>query len=433
MKSTLLDNGVLVLSESVPGVRSVALGVWVRHGAAHDPASMLGASHLLEHMVFKGTRHRSARELVLALEGIGGSLDAYTSREHTGYQARVLDEFTELGIDVVSDLVRSPSLRQSDLDLERHVVLEEISQVDETPDDLVFELHGDFLWRGHPYGRPILGTRDTVSGIDAIELSRLHDSFYCGQNLVAAAAGSVEHDRWVEWVERRLGGLPTRTVPSRLDPARPRLGAGTHVPHDGVQSHIVLGTTIPGHSDPRRHALMILSAAFGGGMSSRLFQRLREDLALGYAVYSYQSFHRGAGVSGMYLGTRPGWERKALQAIREEYAKVAREGLPDEELERTKHQVRGQFLISLESTSARLYRLAGHALYDEPYREVDEVLARIDGVSADDVRAAAAEFYAPERQTALVLGPESDSDGRVLDVLGDAWPELATNAGHTGH
>ncbi|MCA9737607.1 MAG: pitrilysin family protein [Gemmatimonadota bacterium] len=422
MQETRLANGVRVLSETIPTVRSVALGVWVRHGSVHDPAEHQGVSHLLEHMVFKGTRHRTAREIVAALEGLGGSIDAYTSREHTGYQARVLDEHLHDALDVLADLVLAPLLRDEDLELERDVVLEEISTVDETPDDLVFELHGDLLWNGHPYGRSILGTRDTVSAIDGASLRAMHGRQYCGENLVVAAAGHVEHESFVREVERRFGGLPAQARVTDVAPARPAAGRMAHVRHDGVQTHIVLGSPTPGHSDRRRHALVLLSAAFGGGMSSRLFQRLREELALGYAVYSYQSFNRGAGVTGMYLGTRPGWEARALGAIRAEYADLAERGLEPTEFEQIKQQVKGQLLLSLESTSSRLYRLAGHALYDEPFRTVDDVLADIDAVDADTLSGVAAEFFAPARQTALLLGPEPPGSTAAME---EAWPELA--------
>ena len=422
MNSTVLENGVRVLSERIPNVRSVALGIWVRHGAAHDPPGQGGASHLLEHLVFKGTRTRSGRDLVLALEGVGGSIDAYTGREHTGYQARVLDAHAELAIDVLADLVVAPLLRAEDLELEREVVLEEISQVDETPDDLVFEKHGERLWNGHPYGRPILGTRDTVTALGSEALRELHASQYRGANLVVAAAGNIDHTALHDWVAARLGGLAATQAGDALPDPDAALGRLFEVPHEGVQSHIVVGTPTPGHSDPRRHALVLLAGAFGGGMSSRLFQRLREDLALGYAVYSYQSFNREAGVTGMYLGTRPGWEAKALAAIRAEYDSLATEGLPAEELERTKQQVLGQLVLSLESTSARLYRVAGHALYGERFKPVEQVMTEIEAIRGEDVAEVAGEFFAPSVQTVLVLGP--DAGTRDERSSKEAWPEL---------
>ncbi len=408
LHSDFLSNGVQVLSEDIPGVRSVTVGVWVRQGAAHEAGQALGASHLLEHLVFKGTERRSAHDLALALEGLGGSLDAYTSREHTSFQARVLDEHMSEALDVLADLTLSPLLRGEDLDLEREVVLEEISTVDDTPDDLVFELHGERLWGSHPYGHSILGTRATVAGMPVEVLKSIHRERYVGKNLVVAAAGNVQHGPFLEGVERLFGGLAAGQrsdhVPPLPEPAR----GDVHVKREGAQSHLVFGTQAPAHADPRRFPLVLLSSALGGGMSSRLFQKVREELALAYTVFSFQSFYALAGLTGVYVGTRPSWEKKAVDAVRDELARIAREGLPPDELEQTKRQVKGQIMLSLESTGARLYRLAGFALYEEPYLDLDQVLAKIDAVTAEDVASAAAEFYDPDRQLLVRLGPEGE-------------------------
>ena len=407
LHSDLLPNGVQVLSEEIRGVRSVSVGVWVRQGAAHEGPPEMGASHLLEHLVFKGTARRTARDLALALEGLGGSLDAYTSREHTSFQARVLDEHLSEALDVLADLTLAPLLRPEDLDLEREVVLEEISTVEDTPDDLVFELHGERLWEGHPYGHSILGTRETVAATSAETLRRLHRERYVGRNLVLAAAGNVQHEPLLEAVTRLFGGASPGERNDRV-PALPEATRGDErVRRGGAQSHLVFGTDAPPHADPRRYALVLLSSALGGGMSSRLFQRIREELALAYTVYSFQSFYALAGLTGVYVGTRPAWEQRAVDAVREELARVAREGLPESELEQTKRQVKGQIMLSLESTGARLHRLAGFALYEEPFLDLDELLARIDAVSGEEVAAAAA-FYEPDRQLLLRLGPEGE-------------------------
>lgn len=406
---TRLPGGIRVLTETVPGVRSVAVGVWVRQGAAHEEPGERGLSHLLEHMAFKGTRTRSARELALALERLGGSLDAYTTREHTTFQARVLDEHLPEAMDVLADLVESPALRPRDLELEREVVLGELAEVEDTPGDLVFELHADLLWDGHPYGRSILGTRETVSGAEASDLRALHDRAYRGDNLIVAAAGRVEHDR--------LAGLTAElfhregTDVGRPPPPVPAAPGAAHevVPREGAQTHLVFGARTPPHSDARRYPLVLLARAFGGGMSSRLFQRIREELALAYSVYSFQSFYSRAGVTGVYVGTRPEWADRAVEAVREEYARLAGDGLDDGELEAIKSQVKGQVMLSLESTGARLYRLAGFGLYDESFQSLDELLARIDAVTPEEVASVAAETFDPEDQVVLRLGPEGPS------------------------
>jgi predicted Zn-dependent peptidase len=394
-----------VLSEAIPGVHSVAVGVWVRQGSAHESPEEVGISHLLEHLVFKGTVRRSAREIALALEGLGGSLDAYTSREHTSFQARALGVHLDQALDVVSDLVLSPTLRPDDLELEREVVLEEISTVEDTPDDLVFDLHGERLWRGHGYGSAILGTRESVASITSEALRTLHGGRYLGENLVVAAAGNVDHASFEAKAVDLFGSSPASSRrPSVPAPGPVRTGE-ERIVRDSAQTHLVFGTDLVPHSDPRRYALVLLSAAFGGGMSSRLFQRVREELALAYAVYSFQSFYGSSGLGGVYVGTRPDGEARVVEAVRAEYARLAREGLPPDELEQAKRQVKGQIMLSLESTGARLHRLAGFALYDEPYLSPEELLARIDSITHRHAADVAAEFFDPERLFLVRLGP----------------------------
>ncbi|HZJ01141.1 MAG TPA: pitrilysin family protein, partial [Gemmatimonadaceae bacterium] len=288
LRRTVLSNGLTVLSEHMPGVRSVALGAWVRAASLNETPEVMGVSHMLEHMVFKGTAKRSAKDLALSLETLGGSLDAYTSREHTSYQARVLDEHVEIAADVIADLVFNPLLRQSDLDLERKVVLEEINTVDDTPDDLVFELHGEQLWGQHPYGYRILGTRESVSSLTTADLKSLHDRAYHPGNVVVAASGNIEHDELVRILENTgWSSVAARDVrPAVPAPAVACPVSVRHVEREGAQTHIVFGSPTVAHGDERRHALGLVAMLLGGGMSSRLFQRIREDLGLAYSVYT---------------------------------------------------------------------------------------------------------------------------------------------------
>jgi len=406
-RRTVLPNGLTVLSETMPGVRSVAFGAWVRAASLHEPRELMGVSHLLEHMVFKGTSRRSSKQIALELEALGGSLDAYTSREHTVYQARVLDEHLHVAADVIGDFVFGPSLRKSDLDLERKVVLEEIAMVDDTPDDLVFELHNEALWGSHPYGYSILGTRDTVSSLRAGDLRALHERAYHPSQLIVAASGNVEHDALLETLDRtgwaaRTGGDESRLL---VPPPLAQPPARRHVQRDGAQTHIVVGTTTVAHEDPRRHAVILLSTLLGGGMSSRLFQRVREELGLAYAVYTFQSFHADVGMHGVYVGTGPETAREALEAIHTELAEIAASGLPDAELAMGKSQLKGQITLSLESVTSRMYRCAGVELYGEPYRTLDEMLALVDAVTAEEIADVARTYFAPERQTVVSLGP----------------------------
>jgi predicted Zn-dependent peptidase len=408
-RRTELGDGLSVLTESMPGVLSASIGVWARAGSVTETPTDMGVSHMLEHMVFKGTENRSAHELALVLERLGGSLDAYTTREHTSFQARVLDEHVDIALDVLADLVLRPTLREADLELEREVVLEEISTVDDTPDDLVFDLHSEALFGAHPYGYSILGTRETVSALTADDLQRVHERHYRPGNLVVAAAGKIDHDSFVEQVRRQFGeGRASDRVPEAAPPM-PMAVTDTRVDRPTAQTHVAFGAATFGHGDPRRYALILLSSAFGGGMSSRLFQRVREELGLAYAVYSYQSFQRTAGMAGVYVGTRPEWGEKAVDVVREEMSKLALHGLTAEELADAKGQVKGQVAISLESSSARLHRLAGSALYDEPFRALEEVVAKVDAVTAAEVAELAATYYDPSRQTVLRLGPDKPS------------------------
>jgi predicted Zn-dependent peptidase len=406
-RRTVLPNGLTVLSERMPGVRSVAFGAWVRAASLHEPRELMGVSHLLEHMVFKGTARRSARQIALELEALGGSLDAYTSREHTVYQARVLDEHLDIAADVIGDFVFEPLLRRADLELERKVVLEEIGMVDDTPDDLVFELHSEALWGAHPYGYSILGTRESVSSLGTEELASLHGRAYRPEHLVVVAAGNVEHDALLAtlertgWTARERGSAPRTSAPAPATQTPVR----RHVRRDGVQTHIVAGSATVAHEDPRRPAMVLLSSLLGGGMSSRLFQRVREELGLAYAVYTFQSFHADVGMHGVYVGTSPDTARQALDAINEELAAVAAHGLPADELAMGKSQLKGQLTLSLESVSSRMYRCASVELYGEPYRTLDEMLAQIDAVTSEEVAAVAAEFFDPARQTVVSLGP----------------------------
>jgi predicted Zn-dependent peptidase len=406
---TTAPNGLVVLSEKLPGVRSAAVGIYVRTASAHEHPNQLGISHLLEHMVFKGTERRTARELALELEVRGGGLDAFTGRDYTSFQAHVLDADLPLAVEILTDLVRRPLLQQSDLESERNVVLEEINGVADTPDDLVFELHARALWPNHPYGYSILGTPESLDALTADDLRALHQTGYYRGNCVIAAAGNVNHNQLLTVLERE-GWFEgnTREPPRRPVTATPAIRGGHCIEHrDTAQTHIVFGTDTFPLRDPRRFALAILTNVFGGGMSSRLFQRVREELGLAYAIFAYKHFYQGSGQLGVYVGTQVSTADQAIDAIRDEYGRLAREGLPLQELTNGKQQLKGQIMLSLESPAARMARLAGFTLYDDHYRPLDQMLAEIDGITPDELAGVAAEFFAPERQTVLRLGPDS--------------------------
>jgi predicted Zn-dependent peptidase len=409
LNRTVLPNGLTVLSEYMPGVRSVSFGAWVRAASLHEPREKMGVSHLLEHMVFKGTERRTAHEIALSLEALGGSLDAYTSREHTVYQGRVLDEHLRDVADVIADIVFRPTLRESDLALERKVILEEIGMVEDTPDDIVFELHNELLWADHPYGYSILGTRDTVNALGVADLRRLHARAYHPGQLVVAASGNVEHARLLDvlqdtgWFDAVAGD----TSPLAVAPPCAAAPAVRHVDRDGAQTHIVAGTTAMAHGHPDRFPMLLLSMLLGGGMSSRLFQRVREELGLAYSVYTYQSFHADSGMHGVYVATAPESASEALDAIRAELRAVVARGLPSDEIAMGRQQLKGQVTLSLESVSSRMYRAASVELYGEPYRSLDELLGVIERISDEDIARVASTYFDPDRFTILSLGPKA--------------------------
>ena len=408
---TTLPNGLVVLSEKLPGVRSAATGLYVRTASAHERREQMGISHLLEHMVFKGTERRSAKELALELEVRGGSLDAFTGRDYTSYQAHTLDADLPLAVEILTDLARRPLLREGDLEPERNVILDEINGVEDTPDDLVFELHAAELWPSHPYGYSILGSARTLAAMSVDDLRCLHSTGYYRGNFVVAAAGNVDHAQLLTVLEREgwFEGASAEPPRGAVAPAPAVQGARRHEARDTAQTHIVFGTDTFPQRDRRRFALAILTNVFGGGMSSRLFQRVREELGLAYAVFAYKHFYQSAGQLGVYIGTQPASADAAVDAIAAEYARLARKGLPADELADGKQQLKGQVMLSLESPGARMGRLAGFVLHEDEYRPLDQMLAEIDAVTGDEVAEVAADYFAPERQTILRLGPATGS------------------------
>ena len=399
-------NGLVVVTERIASVRSAAAGIWVRTGSGHEARPKMGVSHLLEHLVFKGTERRTAREIALSLESRGGSLDAYTSRDHTAYQAHVLDADLGLSLDVLTDLVRRPLLRDADLDLERNVVLEELNGVLDTPDDLAGEMWNETLWPDHPYGYSILGTAETVGALQASDLRDVHATGYYPGNAVVAVAGNIEHSAVLALLDAEgwFAGEARPALPS-VGSAVAARGVTRIETRDLQQVHAILGTDTVTAADERRWGLALLSAAIGGGMSSRLFQRVREELGLCYAISAWHATYRAAGVFGIYVGTQPGTADQALAVIHEELARVSREGLPEDELADAQGQIKGSVLLALESTVSRMNRLAGHVLNDEPYRSIDEVLRLVDAVTVEETASLAGAFLTPDRMTTVRLGP----------------------------
>ncbi|MDL4771486.1 M16 family metallopeptidase [Actinomadura xylanilytica] len=413
MRRTVLPGGLRVITEALPTVRSAAFGVWAGIGSRDEFPADAGASHYLEHVLFKGTGKRSALEISAAIDAVGGDLNAFTSKEYTCYYARVLDTDLPLAVDVVSDMVAGSVNRPEDVEAERGVILEEIHMRDDDPGDLIHDEFALALYGDTPLGRPILGTVESINALSRDRIHAYYREHYTAPNLVVAAAGNIDHDEVVRLVARAFEGH----LAGDAEPAPPRVG-GAPVPmsptvkvidKDTEQAHVILGGAGVPRTDDRRFALGVLNAALGGGMSSRLFQEIREKRGLAYSVYSYTSQYADSGVFGVYAGCQPGKADEVLAICREEVAKVAEGGLTDEELERGKGQLRGGMVLGLEDTGSRMSRIGKSELVYESLLPVDEVLARIEAVTPDDIAEVAREVLtAPQALT--VIGPFGDRD-----------------------
>ena len=412
-RRTVLPGGLRVVTEAVPGARSAAVGIWVGVGSRDEAPSLAGASHYLEHLLFKGTRRRSALQIAAELDAVGGESNAFTDREYTCYYARVLDRDLPLAVDVVCDLVTSSLLRSRDVEAERDVVLEEIAMHEDDPGDLVHDLFAEALYGDTPLGRPVLGTVESITALRRGALAGFYRRRYTPANMVVAAAGGLDHDRTVALVraafaERLHGDGPP--APWRADGAGPP-GRSDVLVDDraGEQVNLVLGTTALSRSDARRSALQVLSSALGGGTSSRLFQSVREERGLAYSVYSFAASCSDAGSFGVYAGCSPGKVDDVLSVVRSTLADVAERGLTDEEVARAKGALAGSTVLGLEDTGSRMSRLGKSELVDPALRTVDDVLAAVAAVTPDDVRDVAADVL--RRPLALAaVGPLADRD-----------------------
>jgi predicted Zn-dependent peptidase len=413
---TVLPGGLRVISESLPAVRSAAFGIWAGVGSRDEDLAHAGATHYLEHLLFKGTRRRSALEISAAMDAVGGELNAFTAKEYTCYYARVLDADLPLAIDVLADMVTSSLIEPKDVDAERGVILEEIAMNDDDPSDTVHEAFSAKLFGDTPMGRPILGTVDSINSITRAQIAEHYAARYKPENLVVAAAGSLEHAEVVELTRAAFGPAlagPAEPLPPRLsgpEPGEQGAGTGVQLVSRGIeQANLVLGCGGLSRTDDRRFALGVLNAALGGGMSSRLFQEVREKRGLAYSVYSFSSQHADSGIWGVYAGCLPAKADEVLSICREEIAKVISGGLTDDELSRGKGQLRGSIVLGLEDPSSRMSRLGKAELVYPRLEPVEEILAAIDAVTHDDVREVAATVLAQPKALAVV-GPFDDAD-----------------------
>jgi predicted Zn-dependent peptidase len=410
IRRTEFESGLRVVTERIPGVRSVALGFWVLAGSRDEPPRISGSSHFLEHLLFKGTKRRSARDIAEAFDAVGGDVNAFTAKEYTCFYARVRDRDLPMAADYLCDMLQSSVIRKADLEAERQVILEEIHMHDDTPDDLIHDLLNEALWPSHPLGRPILGTAESVGAASRDQVRRFYRRHYVPGNLAVVAAGNVEHEALLRIIGSQMEtGRARSEGPSR---SNLRTGGNPPAPSGGIyvrrrkaeQAHICLGTNGVTRTDPDRFAFAIVTNAIGGGMSSRFFQEIRERRGLAYSVYSYHSMYVEAGLFAAYAGTTPAKARQVIDILRDQLADVAGGGLTQQEFDRAKGHVKGSLVLSLEDPSGRMSRLGKSEISHGEILTVNQLLGRIDAVTLEDAHRSANRVLTQPFSLA-VLGP----------------------------
>ncbi|MEY4280461.1 MAG: hypothetical protein RL313_724 [Actinomycetota bacterium] len=410
VRRTVLPSGLRIVTEEVPSVRSAAVGIWVNVGSRDETPAVAGASHFLEHLLFKGTKRRNALEISSTIESVGGEMNAFTSKEYTCFYARVIDTDLPMAIDVISDLITSSIVSALDVDAERKVVLEEIAMRDDDPSDLVHDLYAETYYGDTQLGRPILGTIDSIKGMSRNSVFNYYKKRYLPQDLVVAVAGNINHKKVVQMVEEAL------SLDGFLDvKGAPQLRANTSVRVRGQQSvgllsrkteqaHMFYGMEGVTRSDERRFSMGVLASALGGGMSSRLFQEIREKRGLAYSVYAYAQQFAGSGQIGFYAGCNPAKAIEVVEIIQEVLSDVATHGMSHEEVERAKGAVRGSLVLSQEDSASRMSRIGKNEIVYGQVMSFDDILKEIARVSVEDVRVIASEFLTKTPTLALV-GP----------------------------
>jgi predicted Zn-dependent peptidase len=404
IQQAALPNGVTIVTERMPQVRSVSVGIWLGSGSRAESPERNGVAHFIEHMVFKGTTKRTAEEIAQSVDSVGGMLDAFTGKEMTCFNAKVLDEHLPVAVDVLCDLVLHPRFDDADIAKEKQVVLEEIKMEEDNPEYLIHELFTQNFWRGHPLGRPILGTPETVAQFAQGGVRECFEEWYAPNRAVITAAGNLEHARLVDLVAREFEGAPRSRDAAKSVPPEMRATVEQRDKKDLEQVHVVLGVPSYPLAHERRYAASLLNVILGGGMSSRLFQNIRERQGLAYAIESDLSPYTDSGVLSVYAGTSRESAAQLIHCVCDEFRAVRENGVSEQELRRAKDHLKGSMMLSLESTSARMSNLARQALYLHRFISLDEMLASIEAVTREEVHTIAREFFEPERISLSVLG-----------------------------
>jgi predicted Zn-dependent peptidase len=400
----VLDNGLRLITERMPQVRSVTIGVWLTHGSRHETDALSGIAHFLEHMLFKGTASRSAEDIAQAIDSIGGQLDAFTAKEYASYYIKVLDEHLPLAVDLLADIVLRPAFDADEVEREKKVVLEEIKMVEDTPDDLVHELFTQHFWEGHPLGRPILGSKETVESFTPELLREYFRAAYVAPNMIVSAAGNLDHAELRELIARAFADIRSQGEPFGEEPPAvvPQVITRTK---ELEQSHVCLGTNSYPQRHDDRYVSYILNTVLGGSMSSRLFQNVREKRGLAYSVFSGLSAYRDAGNITIYAGCASGAVDQVIDLCVEELRTIKRDSIPEAELRRAKDHLKGSLMLSLENTASRMSHLARQEIYFDRHFGLDETLAGVQRVTAEDVQRVAADLFSNGSLAATVLGP----------------------------
>ncbi|MBT8402044.1 MAG: insulinase family protein [Rhodothermia bacterium] len=406
---SVLDNGVRVVTETIPSVRSVSVGVWVFAGSRDEPKSLNGISHLIEHMVFKGTRRRRTHHIAHRMESVGGYLNAFTGKEYTCFYARSLDEHLERAIDTVCDLVLFPSFPSRELTKEKEVVLEEMKMYEDAPEDLVFDHFEGATYHGHSLARPVIGTPRTLHSIDREDLLRFVDRHYTPNRIVLSVAGNARHGDVVRLAQRAFEGATRRSRPVRRRKVPSYAASEVVVDRPISQAHLVLGLRALGAADDGRVPLAVLNTILGGGMSSRLNQNIREKYGYCYQVYSFLNMHSDAGDFGVYMGTDADRVDRSRKLILRELDRLRQKPVSARTLSSAKSQVKGAIMLGLEGMSNRMMRLGRQELYYQKYYSLDQVIDEIEAITADDVQSIAQELFDPERLSTVIVRPSSKS------------------------
>jgi predicted Zn-dependent peptidase len=408
IRRTELSNGLIVLTERMEHVRSVSMGVWIKTGSRDEQPEINGVSHFVEHMVFKGTKSRSAKNIAREVDAIGGNLDAFTSKETICFNMKVLDEHVPKALDVLTDLVMHPVFASEDIDRECKVILEEIKMDEDNPDMLVHEIFTQSFWKDHPLGKPILGTRDTVRRFDRGTLFDFYGGRFQGRNMVFSAAGNLDHDAFVALVAEKLSYLPATAESALAAPVveKPKVHARivSKQKKSLEQLQLCLGVPAPAVNDERRYTVAMLNTILGGGMSSRLFQNVREDRGLAYSIFSELSSFRDTGSLCVYAGTSAQNAEQVIRLTVEEFRRLKEQAVPEEELQRAKDQLKGNILLSLESSGALMSNLARQEMYFQRFYAVPEILEKVNSVTSEDLRRMAQDLFVTESVAVAMLG-----------------------------